>query len=167
VLDLLLIRHALAEDHLDFSRTGQPDSERPLTDKGERRLRQSLSALQRLLPECEMILTSPLLRARQTADLLKEGWPEAAVVILPALAPNHAPQMVCQELCRYPALTSLALVGHEPDLSHLLGHLIGGEGSQFSFKKGGAAALQLQRQPAAGAARLTAFIPPPLLRRIR
>jgi len=160
---LLLIRHAIAVPR------GTPaiaDDDRPLTPKGARRFRKAARGLARLVERPRVLLTSPRLRARQTATLAGRAWGRLEPVVEPALADDDA-KRVLVALAPHPADATVALVGHEPQLSALLAALVGAaEPERLEFRKGGAALVDLDGPPAAGG-RLVWFLPPRLLRRLR
>jgi phosphohistidine phosphatase len=163
-MQLVLIRHARAEERMLFKR----DRTRALTQDGQRRMRKAVRGLHALLPGLTLIATSPLLRARQTAEIVAAGYAGIDTVSLPALSPGVAPRAVLAWLRAQPADAMLALVGHEPDLGLLAGWLLSGDRhgwrkcgkrrSSFSakqtgfvqFKKGAAALIEFADAPAAG-----------------
>jgi phosphohistidine phosphatase len=160
---LYLIRHAPA-----FEQDGRrwPDDRlRPLTPEGVKRFRKAAAGLEQLAERAACVLTSPLVRARQTADILTAvaRWPRAQE--LAQLAPGHAPEVLLAVL-RAQAVDSLALVGHEPGLSQLLVACIAGTGAHIDcgLKKGGAACLTFSAAVRAGRARLDWLITPKALR---
>ncbi|MEQ1757603.1 MAG: phosphohistidine phosphatase SixA [Vicinamibacterales bacterium] len=131
--ELYLVRHGLAgepgEDWPD-------DTLRPLTADGVRRFKDEVRGLERLDVELDVIFTSPLKRARETADLLSRGLAaEPAVKVMQALAPGASPGAVFAAL-RAVSRHRIALVGHEPDLGKLAAFLIGAP-RPLVFKKGG------------------------------
>src|SRR5882724_2462532 len=65
---LLVVRHAIAEDPAVFAATGRSDAERPLTEKGRRRMRRVARGLKKLVPAIDGLATSPLVRAVETAE---------------------------------------------------------------------------------------------------
>jgi len=67
-MQLLLIRHAIAEDRFEFARTGQSDYYRPLTERGRARMARGATGLRTLVPDIDVLATSPLTRAVQTAE---------------------------------------------------------------------------------------------------
>ena len=73
-MDLLVIRHAIAMDRDEFAETGQPDSERPLTDFGRRRMRKNARGLRAIVDTPEVIGTSPYPRAAETAEIVADAW---------------------------------------------------------------------------------------------
>jgi phosphohistidine phosphatase len=160
-----LIRHAAA-----FERDAKrwPDDElRPLTPEGVKKFRKAAAGLERLAERVSRVWTSPLARARQTAEILSAvaRWPRAQE--LAALAPGHAPAEVLAAL-REQAVDALALVGHEPALSELIAASIAGGSAHLAceLKKGGAACLEFSSSVRAGRARLEWLITPRALRAI-
>lgn len=159
---LYLMRHGIAAEP-----GAGPDSERPLTHKGEQRTRQAAYGLMHLGVRLESIWSSPLLRARQTAALaagcLKPT--DARIVITSALEPDQPPTALFAELDRA-RLSRVLCVGHLPHLDLVLGEaLTGARTSLGSFKKAGAAAIDFPVSPAS-VGRLLWFIPPRVLRSI-
>lgn len=149
---VLLVRHAVAVDPLAFEGA---DSERPLTPEGARRFRRAARALAARLPAIEAIASSPLRRARETADLLAAelaGKPER--IDLGALEPDARPAAALawlRSLRSNGEIETVALVGHEPNLSRLEAWLLAARERPLSvFKKGGAALVELPGRIAAG-----------------
>ena len=167
-MELYLVRHAVAElrDPLRWP----DDAERPLAARGQRRFRRAATGLGRLQPAVDALLTSPYARARETAELLasEAGWPPP--LVLAALAPGHHPEQLVEEVGRVAltAASSLALVGHEPDLHQLASYLLAGAVSALSleWRRGGVARLDYQGRPRPGAATLAWYLPPKVLRRV-
>jgi phosphohistidine phosphatase len=116
-MELLIIRHAIAfeRDPLRWS----DDGERPLSPAGITRSRKAAAGLKELCKAPDRLLTSPLIRARQTAKILTDiaGWPRAEVAS--ALAPGEAAGAVLTLLGKDRS-KRIAVVGHQPDLSALL-----------------------------------------------
>lgn len=164
-LEIILVRHAIAFER-DRARW-RDDRERPLTPAGKRKFRTAAAGLAKWLPKVDSLLTSPLVRARETADILTQiaGWPKAIEVA--ALAPESSPTAVFAMLRRQPAMR-IALVGHEPALSTLLSACIAGSGGNLpvKMKKGGIAHLAFLADVRPGKGVLSAFVPPRLLRKI-
>jgi phosphohistidine phosphatase len=117
-MELMIIRHAIAfeRDH----RRWDDDGARPLSPAGIRRSRKAAAGLKELCRVPDRLLTSPLIRARQTAKILTDvaGWPRAEVA--PELAPGQAAEAVLALLGKDRS-RRVAVVGHQPDLSALLG----------------------------------------------
>ncbi|WP_127478142.1 phosphohistidine phosphatase SixA [Sulfurivermis fontis] len=165
-MDVLLVRHAKAEEREIFALTGAEDALRPLTKSGAREMRKVARALQRLVPRIDVLASSPLLRALQTADILAARIGGKAVQ-LPQLAPGHAPGQVLTWLRSQGDNPCVALVGHEPDLGVLAAWLLtGGQGGFLPLKKGGACLLHFKDGIKEGKAELVWAMPPAVLRRI-
>ena len=140
-----LVRHAIAEDRSDTGR----DADRRLSAHGIAKMRRACEGLARLGVAPERVYASPLVRARQTAELLCEALaPETAPKTLAALSPGGA-RGVPAALRSLLDVSAIALVGHEPDIGQLAALLIGcppGSGS-IEFKKGSVAAIELHALP--------------------
>ncbi len=135
---LWLLRHADAEPH-----GSREDSQRRLTERGERQARTAGLALARLGLGFEAILFSPKVRARQTAELAAEAWDEAErsrLSVLQALASGFDGVQALDAMAGVGDEGRLMLVGHEPDLSNVVAQLTGG---RIDLKKGGLAVLRL------------------------
>ncbi len=151
-----LIRHARAQPR----REGLPDGERALTPAGEAQAERLQQALERLGAHYALLWTSPLLRARQTADHLA---PLAEVVAEEeALAGPWDAGLLDRLIVRGRAV---AVVAHEPDLSRVAAELLTGDPERaqaFAFKKSGLLALRLRRS----AVELRYLLTPGVLRRL-
>jgi phosphohistidine phosphatase len=160
---LLIIRHATA---VPRGTPDMPDDERPLTKRGERRFRGAAEGLARLVKRPDTLLASPLPRARRTAEIAAKAWGKVEVEEEPALAGGSYDE-IATALGRFPADATVAIVGHEPDLSSLLGRLVGTSkgGDRLAFKKGGAALVDVPG-PISEGGTLVWFLPPRLLRRL-
>lgn len=162
--DLYLIRHGLADER---GPEWPDDSKRPLTDDGISKLRKEARGLRQLDVGFDVIVSSPLVRARQTADVLAEVLEtKAAIVSSDALAPAGSPAAVIQEIARHARKGYVALVGHEPNLGELAAHLIHAR-EPLSFKKGGVCRIHFDVPPPKGAGALVWFLPPKVLRKIK
>lgn len=138
-MNLYLIRHAIAEEE---SASGE-DSQRALTDKGAKKMRQIAKGLRTLGVEFDLILTSPFTRARQTAEILSDVFRvKKEIVVSGNLAPMGDPDLLLAEINEKYTVDSLALVGHEPYLSTMVGMLTAnGSPVDVTFKKGGVCRL--------------------------
>ena len=142
------------------------DAERPLSARGIGRTRMATSGLARLERGIGLILTSPLKRARETAEMLAEAREgEARLEVLDALSPGNSYRSVVDRLRELDADQTVALVGHEPDLGKLAGVLLLGAPAALPLKKAGACVVGFPQQVEAGAGRLEWFLPPRVLRR--
>jgi phosphohistidine phosphatase len=157
---LYLVRHAIAGERGDEY---PDDSKRPLTAEGMSRFRKAARGLVEAGMEVDVILTSPFVRARQTADILSEelrGNPP--VVETNALVPGAPHADLIAELANHEKRSALALVGHEPAIGAAAARLVGAKGT-FAFKKGGVCRIDVAGLPPAGAGQLVWFVPPRML----
>jgi len=162
-LELYLIRHGVAAER---GEEYPDDSKRPLTSDGIARLRKEAKALETLGVEFDQILSSPLVRARQTADVFSEilkGKPSVANT--DALTPAGSPAGVIQELGKHMRKARIALVGHEPNMGELAAHLIGSK-IPLPFKKGAICRLDFSVFPPKGKGQLCWFVTPRMLRKL-
>ena len=164
-MDLYLVRHAIAFDHDPAA--WPDDRERPLTEKGKARMRKAAAGLRALGIAPEVLLSSRLVRAWQTAELLRQhgGWP--APRECPALEVGRTPSDVLDALQPFGGATSVAVVSHEPNLHELAAYLLLGEGNRpvLEFRKGGVACLALGGDdPRPGTAALRWLMQPRVLR---
>lgn len=163
-MKLLLIRHAVAEEREDFARTGKDDSLRPLTDEGRKKMKQAARGLKSLVPEVDLLATSPLTRAAQTAAILDSVYGGLNEVEIGELAPEVSPVEFLSWLRRQTPEV-VAAVGHEPSISLIVSLLLTGtEKRVFAFRKGGACLLEFAGEVGAGTATLLWALSPALLR---
>jgi phosphohistidine phosphatase len=161
---LFIVRHAIAEER---GEAYPDDTQRPLSSKGIERFQKVVRGLKALDVSLDCVLSSPLVRARQTADLLVAGLrgrPE--IVEVKALAPDGTYRELCAELAKLTRFSSIALVGHEPSIGELTARLIGSKPA-LEFKKGAVCCVEPDTLPPAGPGRLVWFVPPKMLASIR
>jgi phosphohistidine phosphatase len=166
---LLVVRHAIAEDREEFAKTGEPDERRPLTKKGRRRMRRGARGLRRLVPDVDVLATSPYVRAADTAQIIADAYGGGlAPATLATLTPDASLEATCDWLRTQPAESTVAIVGHDPHLPHLVSWLLGGATRPLlEIDKGGACLLVFDDAPSAGAARLCWLLESVHLRRLR
>ena len=139
-MKLTVVRHGIA---VPAGTEGIPDDERPLTRKGRRRFREVARLLAEICPCPDVLLTSPLPRAVETAEIAAEAWGAEAPTREPALAQGDVEQILVV-LGQHPPDQHVALVGHEPALSSLLARLLGSDrAARFALRKGGAAHIDI------------------------
>src|SRR5258706_9321346 len=161
--DLYMVRHAIAAER---GEEWPDDTKRPLTEAGITRFKEVVEGLAWLEVEIDEIFTSPLVRAKQTATLLANGLGnKTSVKTLDALAPDHSPRQIMNELSRSAKRRRIALVGHEPGLGELAAHLVGAARA-LPFKKGGVCHIAVQGLASRRAGELVWFLPPRVLRRL-
>ncbi|MBI2828644.1 MAG: phosphohistidine phosphatase SixA [Acidobacteria bacterium] len=159
--EIYLVRHAIAAQR---GEEWPDDDKRPLTARGVARFKESVNGLSRLDVVVDEIFTSPLVRAKQTAELLAAGLPgKPSIKVLDALSPGHAPGSVLAQLAKAARRRRIALVGHEPGLGELAAHLIGA-GRALPFKKGGVCRIDVESLTSRRAGALSWFVTPKVLR---
>jgi phosphohistidine phosphatase len=158
--ELYLIRHGLAEERGD----AWPDDEkRPLTEEGMARMRKAARGLSRLGVAFDVVLSSPLVRARQTAEIVAGGLaPRPALVNIESLSPGASYAALVADLEKHARKTRIALVGHEPGIGELAARLIGSRHS-IEFKKGAICRIDVEDVPPSGPGDLRWFLPPKIL----
>ena len=162
--ELLVVRHAIAMDRLLSMEQGLSDAERPLTDEGRTKMQMAVQGLQRIQSDIDVILTSPLLRAQQTAAILEDYFPSAIAEKLKTLAPQYNNEELIHSLSNIKG-KHIAIVGHEPGLSTLIASLIcGSDDGAIELKKGGMAQLHFAEQIAPGEGTLQWLLRPKQLR---
>jgi phosphohistidine phosphatase len=145
-MKIYIIRHAIAEDREIFALTGKPDSERPLISKGMKKLRKVCSFLKSLESDFDLFFHSPYIRCSQTADILKEFYPQSKFKKNPLLIPLASKEKIDRQL-KTLNLKTIALIGHEPDLGELVSYLLKESNPQnYKFKKSGIAFLELDKK---------------------
>ena len=160
-MNLFLLRHGLAVEREEFHFAS--DELRPLTPKGKRQLRKITAALRAMELRFDAILSSPLVRARQTAEIAAADLRlKKRLSFADELKPGASAKRLIQKINRLkPAVKNLLLVGHEPDLSELISLLVtGGPGLQLDFKKGGLAKLEVGKLRAGRCAALAWLVTP-------
>ncbi|HEY1898402.1 MAG TPA: histidine phosphatase family protein [Steroidobacteraceae bacterium] len=161
---LYLVRHAIAAER--DAKRWPDDRQRPLTAVGARRFKRTAKSVVNLMQSAgpvDRLISSPLVRARQTATILhRAGLPEP--VEESVLAPGRTAARVLAVLRAHDA-KAIAVVGHEPDLGRLLAVCIAGPGAKLSlhFRKGGVACLAFAGAPRVGEATLEWVLSPKAL----
>jgi phosphohistidine phosphatase len=159
---LLLVRHAIAEER---GPAWPDDTVRPLTQKGEVRMREIARRLKALGETSDVVISSPLKRAKDTALILMREWSKSSdVEEVDELAPGHTPAQTIKAVAAEATADRIALVGHEPDLGQFAAWLIGAK-QPVPFKKGGAARIDLESLSRPREGRLIWLATPRLLRR--
>jgi phosphohistidine phosphatase len=141
-MNLYILRHGIAEDH---GTPGVKETERALTPKGKKKIRKAARGLQKLDVVINMIFTSPLKRAVQTAGIVADVFElDEDIVETEFLLPNTPFDHLLKFLQSYGNVENIMLVGHEPHLGEFISTLVWGtpEG-QIDFKKGAVCKLRL------------------------
>jgi len=146
---LFIMRHAIAtpRDTPGFAR----DADRPLTEEGRAQARDVATGLKWLKVNPDVVLSSPYLRAAQTAEEVVRVLKSCAPVkMLGELRAEAEPSETSKALADFSACEEILCVGHEPHVSAWLAYLVAGrQGMQCLFKKGGVACVEVERMPLA------------------
>lgn len=175
-MNLLVVRHAIAEDKERFAATGRSDDQRPLTDEGREKMRRAADGLKTVVRRVHVLASSPLVRARETAEIIAPALRASRIEIVDALRPERPFDDFTTWLRSRAAPNgeeveddehTVAVVGHEPHLSGLVTWLMTGKTeSRIELKKGAACLLEFSRSPSAGTAMLRWALTPAQLRQI-
>ena len=165
-MDLLIIRHANAVER--DRRRWRDDDARPLSSTGKRQARKAAAGLKAFSKAPDLLLTSPLVRARQTAQILTDaaGWPQPEEA--PELSPGE-PALAVLTLLGKDRSKLVAVVGHQPGLGALLTACLLGDGGALpiEMKKNAVACVSFEGSPRAGCAALEWLATPRMLRGLR
>lgn len=165
-MQALIVRHAPAGDRATWSKKGKPDEIRPLTKKGRDKMRRAARGLSDVVPKLDFIVSSPLARAIETADILHKQFPSAKLEKLEGLRPGGDPAQVFARLGELDATAAIAFVGHEPDLGALLARMLTGEADSFAdLRKGAVALVEFEAAPKPGRGLLRWLLQPAHLRK--
>ncbi len=159
---LYLVRHGIAIDREDPH--CPPDAERPLTKKGEEKVRLVVAGLLQLGAKPDVILSSPLVRAWQTAEIAAGvlHYSKDKIRRTEALMPEADPAVLIKELARLNA-DEVLCTGHAPHMDEFIAHATGNRRPFTAMKKAGAACLEFE-SVSPGAGMLTALYQPRMFR---
>lgn len=159
---LYLVRHGVAEDHT----AAHDDAQRALTPQGKAKMAAASRGLRKLKMRPDLILTSPLRRAYETAAILAQELGGIKLEELAQLAGSSTPGEVLSALRAYRNLTEVALVGHQPGMGHLASLMLTGSinGCEIEFKKGAVACFDQDRGEKPNRYTLIWSLPPKVLR---
>jgi phosphohistidine phosphatase len=167
-MELFLLRHGIAVERGDLDYKN--DAERPLTAKGRRELRRVAAAMRKMKLSFDLMLSSPLVRAKQTAEIVAmELKLQKLLKFSDTLKHgNNAKTLIGGLNHLKPAPEKILLVGHEPDLGELISLLVSGKpDANFALKKGGLAKLEIVKKLSAGrCATLVWLLTPKLMERM-
>ncbi len=162
-LELYLIRHGIAAERGDEY---PDDSKRPLTSHGISALKKEAKALAHMGVDFDHIISSPLVRTKQTAEVFSQTLPSnPSISFSDSLAPAGTPASVFQELAKHMRKERIAIVGHEPNMGELAARLIGAR-APLEFKKGAICRIDFEVFPPKGVGSLRWFMPPRMLRKL-
>jgi phosphohistidine phosphatase len=163
---IYIVRHAIALPHgtLDIA-----EEDRPLSLEGIEAMKKAAAGLAALGVAPKVVLSSPLPRAVQTAELIIAACADKpALELIPSLAPSGRRSAVYREICERGDRDSIMLVGHQPSLGEIAGEIAWGSADHYlELKKGGACALELTTLERVPRGTLLWCITPAILRHIR
>ncbi|WP_413558195.1 SixA phosphatase family protein [Bdellovibrio sp. HCB209] len=163
-MEIIIVRHALAEEREDFAKKGLEDQFRPLTLKGRKRMQKICVQMKDFVKDVDVIVTSPFTRAAQTAQILAQHYPGKKILEIPELVPQSPPQALLKWVrTQGRGYKRMMFVGHEPHLSVFACYMLSGKAESFiDLRKSGILSLELETfaQANAGGAELMYSIPP-------
>jgi phosphohistidine phosphatase len=165
-MEIYLMRHGIA---LSGESTDAPsDEQRPLTPKGVKRTRKAAKGLMAVRPSIDRLLTSSLVRARQTADIVADALRlKGQVEELTELAPGGDPEKLVGGLSDYQECQGILLVGHQPGLGEIASLLLSGQTNlEINLKKSAVCCIEVVTFPAAGHGSLNWMLAPKQLRKL-
>ena len=164
-MDCLLLRHGIAVERDEWE---GPEADRPLTERGATRVGRVAVGLKRLDVQPTHVLSSPLIRAIETAKIVHRSLRvRSAVRIVDALLPNASPDRLLSILHDLPPESCVLCVGHEPQLGVAASVLLSGRVSaSFPLKKAGACLIELSIPAKPGRGVLRWWLTPAQLRDI-
>ncbi len=164
--DLYIMRHGIAV--MRSPTTVMDDGKRPLTPDGKQKMREIAAGLVRAGVEVDWIVSSPLVRAVETAEIVgEEVGLKPPLDSCDALGPGGDPEALVTFLAKRPNRRRVLVVGHEPDLSALAARLIGaGRNANMPFKKGGCCHITFSEFPPKAPGRLVWWLTPRVMRKL-
>ena len=164
---LLLIRHGKTEDRGRFARSGHADEFRPLSQEGRRDVRRAAGGLVRLVVQLDRLVSSPLVRAVETAAIFARAFPKARSTELSDLRPGGKLESISRWLETCSETETVGLVGHEPMLGRVASQMLCGRTNVRTFvsiKRGGVCLLEFATLARAGEGNLRWLLTPRQLR---
>ena len=160
---IYIMRHGIAQER---GHGGPGDAQRRLTPEGREKTREIAKGLTRVVFAVDWFVTSPLLRAVETAEIVRETLKlDAPFEKCDALQPGLKAPELMKFLCKRPERKRVLLVGHEPDLGFLAASLLGaGDEANLAFKKGGCCLIAVEQLPPRLPGELVWWLAPRVLR---
>jgi len=164
--ELYIMRHGIAMER--DATTILDDAKRPLTPEGKQKMREIAAGLVQAGIEPDWVVSSPLVRAAETAEIVADAFgSKPPVEFCDALRPGGSPEALITFLAKRPNRRRVMVVGHEPDLSELAARLIGaGRNANMPFKKGGCCLITFSVFPPKSPGRLMWWLTPRLMRKM-
>lgn len=169
-MKILIVRHAIALEREEWAKLSKDDRERPLTEEGAKKMKRIAKGIKKILnDEPTVVVSSPLLRAKQTAELLLNEMPTTNYVETETLSPDQEPETFVNFIRSFatPATKVVACVGHEPHLNQLISWLVCKSRKGIGeMKKGGACFIEFEDEVGAGKGKLVWLLTSRQLREI-
>ena len=167
-MDIVVVRHGVALDREEAAENAISDPDRPLTAKGRRRMKAAAKGIAKLAEGADLVLSSPLLRAVQTAKLVRRAFDDdIGYAETNALLPDAEPGELIRVLTEGPSIPVALVVGHEPHLSRWVGWCLAGQAATLvELGKGGACLVRFEEAPVAGRGQIVWLMSSSLLRRV-
>lgn len=163
-MNIFILRHAIA---LPYGTTGVSDEDRPLTERGRERMQKASRGIRELIDQFDLILSSPLVRARQTAQIVAEQFDcEDKLEFTDLLLPSGLAVELRKELSRRRSVQNVLLVGHEPMLSEFVAFMVDARGAILALKKGGMCCVEFNHDKSYERGELKWLLTPKMLRRL-
>jgi phosphohistidine phosphatase len=162
---IYILRHGIA---VQRGTAGYPNDDRPLTDDGKEKMRKGARGIAAIIGSVDVILTSPLIRAHDTAKIAADALgADHKIEVCKELLPGSSAKKLMIYLAKYKNLDHIMIVGHEPDLGFLASALLGSEQSIIEFKKGALCCIEVSSIPPRGAGTLHWHLQPKQLRELK
>jgi phosphohistidine phosphatase len=164
--ELYMMRHGIA---VTRGSTGfEDDSRRPLTPEGKQKVREITAGLMKIEFDPDWIVTSPLVRAVETAEIIGECLgSKTPLDFSDTLRPGGSPEALISFLAKRPNRRRVLVVGHEPDLSQMAARLTGaGRNANFAFKKAACCLLTFDEFPPKSPGQLVWWLTPKVMRKL-
>jgi len=162
---LYILRHAIA---VQRGSSGYPNDDRPLTEDGKDKMRKAARGIANVIEKIDVILTSPLIRAHDTAKIAAEAMgADHKIEVCRELLPGSSAKKLLLYLAKYKNLDHIMIVGHEPDLGYLASAVLGSEHPLIEFKKGALCCIEVSSLPPKGPGTLLWHLQPKQLRDLK
>lgn len=159
---IYLLRHAVAMERDEWDGS---DEGRPLTQEGIERMREAARGLAKMQLSVDLVFTSSLTRARQTAEIFTKELGLAKATLMEELSGGQPPAYLLKKLADFSGDEKIALVGHEPDMSEYAAFFLG-TARALPFKKGAVMAIEFDGKAGQGKGRLIWYMPTKVMRHL-
>ena len=156
--EIYILRHGIA---VASGTRGYPNDDRPLTEEGIKKMKEAADGIAQNVPEIDLIVSSPLVRAHDTAKIAAGAIRyNKSIKTTKHLMPGAGTDGIINELADYKNVRLVMLVGHNPHLEFLASALLGAGSPVIEFKKGGMCRIDIDALPPEGPGRLIWHLTP-------